>query len=318
MGITSWEFEVAMETYGAERLPDCLGSKNCIFVPCFEVTGSKFFHSGTDYIVQSGKEVPREVMACTIIEAEEKHPKGYDFWFGEIYSIKGILTLVAMLENKYSKKLIEELINKTYKKLLDCPVIQKNVEFPFNKLNLPEMEKFYLLLEEHSNIVNPFGSCNFKFKFKEPIQYLDIVNVSVVQCNKIHYTSLVLSKKSYRAKFVDNNDKWYYDTMVPIKRNGNKSYVGINHYFLKGNNEHIIDEVICLDYEVKNDSYHYGHPDDIRLRISLKTGLAWEEHEKEKAKPVTEEQINIMISYLKISIKKIKNKIVSQMVNISV
>ena len=60
------------------------------------------------------------------------------------------------------------------------------------------------------------------------------------------------------------------------------------------------------------DSYD-DYPDDISLRISLKSGLAWEPYKEELAELATEEQIGVMITHLKISIKKIKNKIVRNM-----
>ena len=51
------------------------------------------------------------------------------------------------------------------------------------------------------------------------------------------------------------------------------------------------------------------------MRISLKTGLAWKTHREKQAELATDEQIEVMVTHLKISIKKIKNKIVRNMLN---
>ena len=61
MSITIREFHVAMETYGAERLSDYHVSGNSVLVPCFNVAGTYFCHSGTDYIVSIGKNVPKNL-----------------------------------------------------------------------------------------------------------------------------------------------------------------------------------------------------------------------------------------------------------------
>ena len=308
MSITIREFQVAMETYGAERLPNCTGSRYDVSVPCFNVAGTKFLHSGSYYIVQRRKRVPEEIMNRAMAEFGEKHPGRDNFWWGEIHSIKGILTLSAMLDGKYSKELVDKLTNETYKKLFDCPSIKSNVDFPFCSTHSPKMEKLCKLLSEYSNIVNPFG--NNKFKLKEPIQYLDAVKTSLaMKEGKEHYTRLIMRTNSCQARFNEDENGWCYDTFVPIQRNRNNGNIIMGHHYSNGNDAYEVDEVVYLSYKAIRYSYN-PHPDDIDLRISLKTGLAWKTCKEEKAEPATDEQIEAMITHLKISIKKIKNKIV--------
>lgn len=83
-----------------------------------------------------------------------------------------------MLRGDYSKKLVDELTNRAYKQLLECSLIKSNVEFPFEcSTNSPKMQKLRKLLVEYSKVVNPFGNC--EFKIKEPIEYLDKVDVEL-------------------------------------------------------------------------------------------------------------------------------------------
>ena len=314
MGITIREFQVAMETYGAERLSNCLGSRYNISVPCFNVAGTHFLHSGSYYIVQREKRVPKEIMNRAMAEFGEKHPGGKNFWWGETHSIKGILTLATMLDGKYSRELVDELTNTTYKKLLDCSSIQSNVDFPFHSTHSSKMVKLYNVLAEYSNIVNPFG--NKEFNLKEPIQYLDAVEVTLaLKEGRNHYTRLTLSTNSSEAAFVDDEKGWFYDTIVLIQRNRTNGYINMGHYYSNGSDGRPIDEVVRLKYKVNKDNYD-NHPNDIDLRISLKTGLAWQTYKEKQAELATDEQINVMITHLNICIKKIGNKIIRKMINL--
>ncbi len=312
MGISIQQFRIAMEVYGATRLPDCLGSRYRYLVPCFCVAGTDFYHSGSYYIVKRGNPVTDEIMNRAMAEFGEIHPGGDNFWWGEIHSIKGILTLAAMLENKYSKELINELTNETYKRLLSGSFITKNVEFPFCNPTTPKREKLYQLLMKYSDIVNPFG--NEQFSIKEPIQYLDTVGVHFGVNKEEPYQSLSLINHSYSSEFLYNRNSWTYNTMVPTRKNHHNGYICFSHHACKDDNQHYTDEVLSLRYKVKKNSYH-EHPSDIDLNISLKTGLAWKTYKEEKAKPATDKQMQLMITYLEISIEKIRSHITRYMIN---
>lgn len=314
MGISIAEFRVAMETYGAKRLPDRAGSRTGTDVPCFAIGDVLFLHSGSYYIVQQGNNVPKEIMNKAMAEFGEEHPGRKNFWWGETHSVKGILTLVAMLEGKYNKELIDELTNKTYKKLLECSLIQKNVELPFQCNHSPKMEKLCQKVVEYNNIVNLFG--NATFDLKEPIEYFDSLKLSIASFKEsdIPYARLTLEGKSSQAKYDNDSNGWCYDTMILVQKNRKNGYIIMGHYYNNGRNYRPVDEVVRLDYKSKSGSYDHD-PDDIDLRISLKTGMAWQTYKEEEAAPATDEQINIMITHLNKSIKKIKKRIIRYMIN---
>lgn len=312
MGITIREFQVAMETVGAKRLADREGSRCNVYVPCFYLKGVEFLHSGSCYIVLSGQKVPDDIMNRAMAELGEKHPGEKNFWWGAIHSIKGILTLATMLEGNYSKELLDELINKTYKNLLDCSLIKSNVEFPFTDThNLPKMQKLRELLKEYSNVVNPFGNCNLKFK--DPIEYLDKVRVKLKanEGKDKYHSSLYLMNSFTETNFENDINGWCYDSIIPVQIKRKNGIIHIIHYYYNGNDiYHNIDEVVYLSYaSERNKKSFYS----IDLRISLKTGLAWNSY-KEEAKPVTEEQLDIMIWYLKMTIKKLNKKIIRNII----
>lgn len=308
MSITIQMFQTAMETYGAEQRSSArIIAGNGLPVPGFIVSGINFFHSGTDYIVTIGKEVPEEILKLAMAEFGEKYPGKENFCWGEIHSLKGILTLSAMLDGKYSKELVDELTKATYKKLLVCSSIP-NVGFPF--YGTPGMERLYEVLTEYSNTVNPFGNTNLnlkEFDFKEPTQYLDDVQVSIALREEKPYRRLILSTNSSKATFKENEKGWFYDTYVP-QGNG---YISMGHYYSNGIGRPV-DEVVRLRYKV-NKANHNDHPDDIDLKISLKTGLAWKSFHERLAEPATDEQIEIIITHLKMSIEEIRKGILCKM-----
>lgn len=319
------EFMVAMEEYGVESIYDRF------FGTCFEIKGTYFVHVDNDYVLLREKRVPEEIMNRAIAELGERSPEKEHFLHGEIHSVKGMMTLVSMLDENYNKRMVEKLTNKTYKELTECKALKSNVGFTFHNIYLTKMEKLYELLTEYSNIVNPFG--NPKFKFKEPNQYVDVIDINLVDdpnrirrhlasepvdWEKEHYTYLELTNDSAILSLEKRGNSWWYKASMEIPRNKTKCYIEILHYYKDGkdNNGNKTDEVVYLYYKENSKSYRHSSK-DIDLNISLKTGLTWSNDKKEEAKPVTDDQIEVMIKYLKKSIKEIKNRIVNNMIEIN-
>ena len=185
--------------------------------------------------------------------------------------------------------MVDNLMNETYKKLIGYLTNKSNAEMQLYDYHLQKLQKLYELVAEYKNLVNPYG--NKDFTFKEPIQYLSSVNVSMDM-----------------QKFKKVEDGWFYDTIVPIQKNHKNGYIHIWNYCEKGDYMNPVDEVIRLYYKADKNSYA-GDPNDIDLSISLKTGLVWQNYRKDFATPATKEDIKIITSYLKSSIKKIRSKI---------
>ena len=315
MGITIREFEVAMETYGAERLTNRLSSPYITPEPCFNVAGTHFFHSSTSgpYVALREKKVPEETMNRAMAEFGENPVE--HFWCGDIYSIQGLLTLALMLDRKYSKKLVDELTNETYKKLFNCcSYMPDNVDFHFHSINSSKIEKLYKLLAEYDNIVNPFG--NKEILLNEPTQYLDAVNVSLaMKEGKYYFKVLTLDTNTAETTFCDSWKGWSYSSCVLLQRRYTNRYIKITHSYRNRRNKYHDNEFICLFHKVNagNDVYD---PDNIDLTINLRTGMAWKAYGKKQPKPVTDDQIDVIIDHLNIMIQKLKNKIVQNMINV--
>lgn len=314
-GISINDFTVTMETYGATRAENRTGSRYGISVPCFVVgDGVALMHSGSYYIVQRDNEASDEVMNQAMAVFGEKKPGGKNFWYGEIHSISGLLTLASMLDGKYSKELVEQLTNQVYKKLLDNPDIKTNQEVVCNKMNSPKMKQIQNLLSEYANVVNPFG--NSQLRLKEPIEYLDSISVNVSEPDSPDTSTYIcLTAKTSSTEHYKSYKGWSYHSGIRMQRNRRNKYLRVGHYYHNGLDMQPFDEVVFINYsDTAGKRYFNRHPDDIDLRISLKNGTAWKSYEENLAHPVTDEELNIVISYLKAAIKAVKHKIVNKMV----
>ena len=306
MGITTAEFRTAMETYGARRLVDRKGSRANFPVPCFAIGDVVFFHSGTYYVVHRGAEVPEETMNRAMAELGEEHPGGENYWYGEIHSIRGMITFALMLEDKYSKEFADDLTNETYKKLLGCPLIQ---EPPSSK-----MEELHRLVAQFDVYANPYA--NGAFELKEPIEYLDKLDVTIAcrEGDTVHAHLIIMDKESrVETTYWYEYDGWRYEVTIPTLKNGKKGYISLGHYYTNNMANQGIDEVISLDYSADNEVL--DHPDDIEFRISLNDGSAWRTYGKEKHHPATDEQIDLMLKYLNIAIQEVQQRIICHMID---
>lgn len=303
MGISIVEFRAAMKIYGAKELPNARGSRTGSLVPCYAIGDVKLLHSGSYYVVSRGGRISDEIINQAMAEFGEKYPGGDNFWYGEVHSVKGILTLAAMLDGKYSKELVNNLANETYKILLDCcPEFKHNVDISDDITISPELKKLCKKLSQFDNAVNPFG--NNLLHIKKPIEYLDKLALQIFAVNDYN-SSFSLRSKSSEIDYCKDSDGLYYNTVVPTQKNRKNGLINMIHYFKDG------DEVIYLDYNADRSTFQ--DLDDIDLRISLKTGLAWQTYREEQAAPATDEQISVMITHLNICIKKIKQNIIGYM-----
>lgn len=310
MGISTVEFQTAMETYGAKRLPDGTGSRYRINVPSFKVGETVFLHSGSYYIVQSGKYASNEIMEKAMAEFGEKKPGGSNFWYGEIHSIRGILTLAAMIENRYSKELVNKLTDETYQKFFDSSTGLKNTEQIHFATTNQRLEEISKLIKEYSSLVNPFSS--EEFKAKKPSEYLDKVSMEFFA--EEDKTTLECSSNSGGVQFANNPRGWSYFSLFNNNPNDEKrGYTEIVHYYCKESGKEKEDEVLYIHYRA-TDGYE-EHPSNFDLRISLKTGLAWETYHEEAVAPVTEEQLEWAIIHLKYNMKRIKERILVHIID---
>lgn len=315
MGISIREFQVAMETFGAKRISDGVGSRYRIPVPCFVVADFVFRHSGSYYIVHN---ISSTIIEKAMFELNEKHPGGNNFWYGEIHSVKGLLTVACMIEKRYTKEVLETLVNETYKKLLESELIRgvaktscKTYDFSVMKESkVMLMSELCRLLDEFDNIVNPF--VNAEFSVKEPSSYIDRVGIEVVQNHPS--ARLCLYTNSFELRYVLNGScvAWSYSAVDNIGQPG--GFTLINHYYDNNpmNENHNNEEIVYLRYTTSDD--YEELPNDIDLRISLKTGMAWTTLHEEKSKLATQKEIKLMIRHLKKMIKKAKNDIGNYMI----
>ncbi len=311
MGISIKEFSTAMEVYGATRLPNHIGSRYNVSVPCFEINGIMFFHSGSYYIVNRNREVPERILNKAMAELGEEHPGGSNFWWGEVHSVRGMLTLASMLENKYDKNQVYKMTCEVYRKLLSHPKIQKNFEFPYRDTMFSDKFSYmHKLVSEFDKKVNPFADS--KLTMLSPEKYFSKVKVGIESFyDEFESVSLTLSSTLNSTCVSMNNSSTgvTYTLSFDVKYKGRNrlGYLVLSHYYAPEKRSEPDDEIIYLHYSPYND--YQAHPEDIDLRISLKSGLAWATYAMNFAHPVTDEELDRMIKYLKFCMGRIHRNI---------
>ena len=313
MSISIQELQVAMETFGATRLKDKRGTRyNDVIVPCFEVADIHFSHSGSYYVVQRIEKASAELMVKAMAEFGEKDPGGYNFWYNEIHTVRGLLTLVLMLENRYSKELADSLTNETYKQLFGSTMLQNNVDV-VDEADSQKMQELWLLLGEYHKLVNPFGVHDVKLK--EPTEYLEKIKPGIGFTENSINLSLSTIDRSVSSTFNINKSGWYYGFGWDDRTQKSGTYgFTFTHCFEEENGCNPADEVISL-YVYTLPSEKKIRNNDIRIRFSLKSGLVWKTNtDKIKPKPISQKQLEIIIKYLKKAIKLMKSEIIAEMV----
>lgn len=303
MGIAIREFELAMEALNAEQLPK-KEIQHGMWVPCFKVGDVSLVHSGTDFVFQIGNNRTIEIMQKA--KAELGQNQNDLVHRNEIRSIRGLFTLVLMLENKYSKESVEKLIDETVTRLLNTPMLKTYLEKHYTGINLKNADTLYNLLQEYDKIINPF-SC--ESSQKNPASYIDKIAISFsFNDNLLEKPNFTFSLSSMEStvEFIYSPASltYYAEYLNDEKQETFNGYTSFDHYYITSNDNS--DEIITLNVNDFNSS-------NLCLNISLKTGLAWES-EGITAKPVTEEQLDFVICHLKKCISRIKNTITSKII----
>lgn len=311
MGISIKEFSTAMEVYGATRLPNHIGSRYNVSVPCFEINGIMFFHSGSYYIVNRNREVPERILNEAMAELGEKHPGGSNFWWGEVHSVRGMLTLASMLENKYDKNQVDQMTSDVYEKLLSHQKIQTNFEFPYRDTAFShKFAQMHKLVIKFDKKVNPFADS--KQTMLSPKEYLSKIKVGIGSYDEESASvNLTLTSKRTTSVTMSNSSSGVsYRSAFDVRNKGSnkKGYLILSHYYAPEKRSEPDDEIIYLNYSPYSD--YKKHPEDIDLRISLKTGLAWATYEMQDAHSVTDEELDTMINYLKLYMRRIQKNII--------
>lgn len=183
MGITVSGFQFAMERYGAKRLEDQEGAKyHFVNVPCFEVNGVKFLHSGTNYVAVKGKEWPAQLIQKILAEKiEQNSEKDKQFENDKIFSIKALITLATLIDDKYSREYVDNILNEIYHKLIQDTVNLFDVSKDkfFKSVFREKLIYIQELVNEFDNCVNPFSTGKFSLdNLSEYVGKLDVWNMS--------------------------------------------------------------------------------------------------------------------------------------------
>ncbi|MCI9178191.1 MAG: hypothetical protein HFJ28_06580 [Clostridia bacterium] len=113
---------------------------------------------------------------------ERKWPVKDDFepyGDGLVQSVRGLVALVLVIQNRFSEELLNEMVNEIYQDVLSAPWISQNLSQMFTQVAEydEKVQELATLLQELTRMVNPFANPNIKLK--QPIEYLDRIAINV-------------------------------------------------------------------------------------------------------------------------------------------
>lgn len=309
MSISKDEFEVAMTMYeGASLLYGQVGTRVRHIMPCFSVGEFVLLHSGSDYVVITNKNIPKELMDKMIAELGEANPYMHNLLpRGELHSLEEVITLVTMNDGKYSKETVDELVHKTrhqllspaLQELLNCPAVKSIASFSSRyKSNSATFQSLLQAVQEFDKTVNPFADATLRLCNSSDWPSSIVLCIPDIKSDKTEFSlySRLSSVTTCVSKPTIAYNCW-------AQRQNANFWAG--HYYNISLGGSIIEEVIYFNYsdEVTGSKKN--------LRISLTSGEFWSFAETFKF-PATDQEFETMTSYLKKTTSFVKEEITSK------
>lgn len=207
--MTLEEFRETMEVVGAKKLPDRRATqfRKTATECCFKFAGITFAYDYNINNYATWDKIPEEI----IKRAMGICPEYKSFHGNRIFTVNFLLTLLTLIEGRYSVNLVYQITNKVYKKIYNCPTSAS--DFSHWKHN-PKMLELENLVSKYDEIVNIF-------------------------CNNSFYMP------GFTIGFRGDVRGWCYSSTQQVKG----SFTLIQHSYYSGyNDEHAVDDVIHLDY----------------------------------------------------------------------
>lgn len=312
MSISIRLFEIGMKNLGARRSSHVTGPHRLV---SFNIENMRFIHSGFGYVICEGKKITIENRQQLQKELGKEYPESYDFEYNRIYSFKGLIVLILIILENYTKQNVSNIINESYMEALKCKALSEKKDVRIEGMHSVNMLKLYGLLAEYDKLVNPFADCIGELK--EPARYLEALNLDIDYNVSQENAVMKISSRNIEASVIyeTNNEEISYIFRFEERRKtaGTRRIITFSHIFKKQTDVKSFEEIIIFnEYLIKLNGNLAGKCID-SLKFSLATGLAWKNDESEKAKIVTEKQIEAAIKNVDSAIELIRSEIISKM-----
>ena len=313
MAISIRMFEIAMKTLGVRRQKYVLNEGSMLSV---KINNTRFIYIDYGNVIYDGEKISNELKQLIKKELGKEYFYAYDFECNRIYTLRGLLTLITICMENYTKAFVDKIINETYKELLRYNLFLDNQHSVIEGMHSENMLKLFELLVEYDNLINPFG--NSSVKLREPIEYLNSITMNINYGIKEKDAKLLISKDgdTVSTSFSVNAKECNYcfRNESRNKQNGTRKVITFSHIFKFANADRNNEELIMLNESMFTLGGPLGGKRITSISISMTTGMAWKNVEGEKAKLVTEKQLEFIIGYLIDCINTMKKEIISKMV----
>ena len=314
MSISICAFEIAMKKIGVRRVSSALKRYGKFSV---NVGNVRFVYSGFREIIFEGYKINTEIRSALVKELKSEYLEAFDFENNRIYTLRGFLTLITMLWGIYSKEFVEQVINETYKELLQNQLILIKPAAVINGMHSEKMLKLYEMINEFDNVVNPFACTTIALK--EPSEYLSLFSMNIDSDSEKQFVKITSKSKDGRISmyFEIKNGKYSYNVRSESfdKQTGIGKIMTFTHaYELNSSKEIHNEKVIFYDYVTSMRS-SVGTKCIAGLNLWMQTGMAWKNEDSQRAKIVTEKQLEHIIMHLTNCINIARDVFVSKMIS---
>ena len=313
MSISICTFEIAMKKIGVRRVSHLLNKHGKCSI---SVGNVGFIYSGFGEVIFEGSKISTEIRRELVKELKGEYVGAFDFENNRIYTLRGLLTLMTKISGIYSKEFVDQIINDTYKELLQNELIQSKTVSIINGMHSEKMLRLYELLKSFDNVVNPFADS--ATAIKESIEYLSFFSMDIIRDPTEKYVKLKLQSKDGKNSmcFEVKNGKYSYNFRNEImdKTSGNGRIITFTHsYEINSSKEIHNEKVIFYDYMTSMKSQLGGKCVD-SLNLCMQTGMAWKSNDNQKAKIVTEKQLEHAILHVSNCINIARDVFISKMI----
>lgn len=291
------QFNEAMKILGVEQVQKSKDPKYEAKFPTFAIGNTRFNFDTMRVKAYRGK-IPDAIIAeAKKKEMEDFHFKESFIFFIDMFSeysfetLEALLIVITLMQGRYSKELVQQVILETFEKMLDCPQIKEVPHYPVPEDELhAKTAKLRIPLNEYVKVVNPFTNPNLQ-KISTILDKVDIKYIDDEMSTGIE----MQTRKAYAEFSIDNHHDFCFT--AAIKRRHIIEYYSEEKWDAK-------DEFIDFTYIGKDNK-------EKKITLSLRKGLIWKNDKEWKMSKVTYKQISKLKKAIESSTEMLRAEIAS-------
>lgn len=291
------QFNEAMKILGVEQVQRSKDPKYEAMFPTFAIGGTRFNFDTMRAKAYRGK-IPDAIIAeAKKKEMEDFHVKESQIYFIEMfseysfYTLESLLIVITLMQGRYSKELVQQVVMETFERMLDCPQIKGVPHYPVPEGELhAKTANLRILLNEYVKVVNPFTNGNLQ----EISTILDKVDIRYID-DELSTGLEMQTNKAYARFSIEGNHNPDFCFTSSIKRGHTIKYYSKEKW-------EATDEFIDFTYIGKDNKQK-------KITLSLRRGVIWEKGKEWEMAVIKDEQLSELKKAIKSSTEMLRAEI---------